>query len=54
MIYTWAAGEFVFLLIGVDDAVNRTLVSALPGEAAPTPTPTPSADSPAATPSPSG
>lgn len=43
MIYTWADGEHVFLLIGVDDAVNRAIVEALPGEAAPTPTPAPSA-----------
>jgi hypothetical protein len=42
MIYTWAAEEFVFLMIGVDDAVNRALFAALPGEAAPTPTPRPS------------
>lgn len=42
MIYTWAADEFVFLLIGVDDAVNRAMFAALPGEAAPTPTPRPS------------
>jgi hypothetical protein len=42
MIYTWAAEEFVFLMIGTDDAVNRALFAALPGEAAPTPTPRPS------------
>jgi hypothetical protein len=42
MIYTWAAGEYVFLMIGVDDDLNRTLFRALPGEAAPTPTPRPS------------
>jgi hypothetical protein len=41
MIYTWASGEYVFLLIGVDDTVNRAIVQALPGEAAPTPTPVP-------------
>jgi hypothetical protein len=52
MIYTWADGEFVFLLIGVDDAVNRAIVGALPGEAPPTPTPAPTRRaSPAATPS---
>lgn len=45
MIYTWSSGEFVFLLIGVDDAVNRALIAALPGEAARTPTPVPSASS---------
>ena len=43
MIYTWSSGEFVFLLIGVDDAVNRALIAALPGEPAPSPTPIPSA-----------
>ena len=41
MVYTWSSGEFVFLLIGVDDAVNRALIAALPGEPAPSPTPTP-------------
>ena len=41
MVYTWSSGEFVFLLIGVDDAVNRALIAALPGEAAPSPTPIP-------------
>lgn len=43
MIYTWSSGEFVFLLIGVDDEVNRALIAALPGEPAPSPTPVPSA-----------
>jgi hypothetical protein len=43
MIYTWSSGEFVFLLIGVDDAVNRALIAGLPGEPAPSPTPIPSA-----------
>lgn len=42
MIYTWAADEYVFLMIGVDDALNRALFAALPGEAAPSPTPRPS------------
>jgi hypothetical protein len=41
MIYTWAADEFVFLLIGVDDAVDRAIIAALPGEPPPTPTPAP-------------
>lgn len=41
-IYTWSSGDIVFLLIGVDDAVNRSIVSQLPGEAAPTRTPAPS------------
>ncbi len=42
MIYTWAAAGYVFLLIGVDDAVNRAILAALPGEPPPTPTPRPS------------
>ena len=42
-LYTWSSGECVFLLIGVDDALNRALVAALPGEPAPTPVPTRSA-----------
>ena len=42
MIYTWAADEYVFLLIGVDDRVNRAIIAALPGEPPPTPTPLPS------------
>ena len=42
MIYTWSSGDIVFLLIGVDDAVNRAIVAALPGEPPPTPTPAPS------------
>lgn len=40
-IYTWASGEFVFLLIGTDDALNRAIIQQLPGEPAPTPTPSP-------------
>jgi hypothetical protein len=44
MIYTWASGEHVFLLIGVDDTVNRAIVAALPGEAAPTATPAATAE----------
>lgn len=40
-IYTWSSGEFVFLMIGVDEEVNVALISALPGEPAPTPSPTP-------------
>jgi hypothetical protein len=42
MVYTWAADEYAFLLIGVDDALNRALIAALPGEPIPTPTPRPS------------
>ena len=44
-VYTWASGEYVFLLIGVDDAVNRALIEALPGEPAPTSSPSPSPSS---------
>ena len=43
-LYTWSSGEYVFLLIGIDDDLNRALVEALPGEPAPSPTPTPSAE----------
>ena len=53
-LYTWSSGEYVFLLIGVDDALNRALIEELPGEPAPSPTPTPSAEpstSPSASPS---
>lgn len=42
-VYTWASGEYVFLLIGVDDAVNEAMLEALPGEPAPTPSPSSSA-----------
>lgn len=51
MIYTWAADGYVFLLIGVDDTLNRALLGALPGEPLPTPSPRPS-HSPATSPSP--
>jgi len=51
-LYTWSSGEFVFLLIGVDDVVNRALIEALPGEAAPSPTPSPT-PSPSASEAPS-
>ena len=53
-IYTWSSGEFVFLLIGVDDTVNRAIVEQLPGEPAPSPTPLPTGSSsvePSASPS---
>ena len=53
-VYTWSSGDVVFLLIGVDEAVNRAIIQQLPGEAAPTPTPVPSRTaSPSAQPSPS-
>ncbi|MDQ2933486.1 MAG: hypothetical protein M3R49_00640 [Chloroflexota bacterium] len=59
MIYAWAADQYVFLLIGVDDRVNRAVIAALPGEAPPTPTPVPSRSpletvSPSPVPAPSG
>jgi hypothetical protein len=41
-IYTWAADDYVFLLIGVDDDLNRAMLAALPGERAPAQTPRPS------------
>ena len=51
-IYTWSSREYVFLLIGVDDSVNRAIIEQLPGEAAPTPSPVPSpSGSPSAEPS---
>ncbi len=55
-VYTWSSGEFVFLLIGVDETVNRAFIEALPGEPAPSPSPVPSASGsglPSAEPSPS-
>lgn len=47
MIYSWSDGEFVFLLIGVDDTVNRAIIEQLPGEPAPAPTPVPTGSAPA-------
>jgi len=47
-IYTWAADDYVFLLIGVDDQLNRAMFAALPGEQAPAETPRPSPTEPAA------
>ncbi|HYN63239.1 MAG TPA: hypothetical protein VES36_01435, partial [Candidatus Limnocylindrales bacterium] len=49
MIYTWAADGYVFLLIGVDDRLNRALFEALPGEKAHAATPRPSASPEAST-----
>ncbi len=58
MIYTWAAGDLVFLMLGRDAAVNRAMLAALPGEPPPSPSPQPSttpaasgSDTPAASPS---
>jgi hypothetical protein len=48
MIYTWAANEYVFLLIGVDDRLNRAMLAALPGEDSSASTPEPSASGSAA------
>lgn len=31
VLYTWASGDAVFLLVGSDDTLNRALVEALPG-----------------------
>ena len=42
MVYTWASDDLVFLLIGVDDTVNRAIIEVLPGEPAPSATPAPS------------
>jgi hypothetical protein len=39
VIYTWAAEEYVFLVIGVDDGMVRSVVAALPGEAPVLPSP---------------
>ncbi len=51
-VYTWAADDLVFLLIGVSDEVNRAVIALLPGEPPPTPSPAPSVNpTPAATPS---
>jgi hypothetical protein len=41
-VYTWSSGDVVFLLIGVDERVNRAIIERLPGEPAPTPRPDPS------------
>jgi hypothetical protein len=49
-IYTWAADDYVFLLIGVDDQLNRAMLAALPGEQAPAETPRPSPTEPAESP----
>ena len=49
-IYTWSSGDVVFLLIGVDETINRAIVEQLPGE--PMPSPSRSA-TPSAEPSPS-
>jgi hypothetical protein len=51
-VYTWAADDLVFLMIGTDEAQNLAMLAGLPGEAPPTPSPEPSASgSPSAAPS---
>jgi hypothetical protein len=53
-VYTWAADDLVFLMIGTDEAQNLSMLGGLPGEAPPTPSPAPSTgSSPSAGPSPS-
>jgi hypothetical protein len=57
-VYTWAADDLVFLMIGTDEAQNLAMLGGLPGEAPPTPSPIPStipstSGSPSAEPSPS-
>jgi hypothetical protein len=42
-IYTWTGGEYVFLLIGTDEQLNRAMFAALPGERAAAPSPSASA-----------
>jgi hypothetical protein len=41
-VYTWAADDLVFLMIGTDEAQNQAMLAGLPGEAPPTPSPAPS------------
>ena len=51
-VYTWAADDLVFLMIGTDEAQNLAMLAGLPGEAPPTPSPLPSTSgSPSAAPS---
>lgn len=51
-VYTWAADDLVFLMIGTDEAQNLAMLSGLPGEAPATPSPVPSSSgSPSAAPS---
>lgn len=50
VIYTWAGDQFVFLVIGVNDGMIRSLIAALPGEAPPAP----SGSGPLPSPSPAG
>ena len=41
-VYTWAADDVVFLMIGVNDDISRALLALLPGEPPPKPSPAPS------------
>ena len=51
-VYTWAADDLVFLMIGTDEAQNLAMLAGLPGEAPPKPSPLPSTSgSPSAAPS---
>ncbi|MEO8638441.1 MAG: hypothetical protein ABI458_00845 [Chloroflexota bacterium] len=51
-VYTWSVDDLVFLMIGIDEAQNLSMLAGLPGEAPPTPTPAPSiSGSPSARPS---
>jgi hypothetical protein len=53
-VYTWAADDLVFLMIGTDEAQNLAMLGGLPGEAPPTPSPIPSVSGrPSSAPSPS-
>jgi hypothetical protein len=53
-VYTWATEDLVFLMIGVDDALNQALLAELPGEPPPSPSPEPSGSgAEGATPAPS-
>jgi len=42
IIYTWATDGYVFLITGVNQALNQAMLQALPAEPPPTPTPRPS------------
>jgi hypothetical protein len=42
MIYTWAAQDYIFLMIGTDPKINAAMLAGLPGEPAPSPSPSPS------------
>ena len=51
-VYSWAADDLVFLMIGTNEAQNLAMLAGLPGEAPPTPSPIPSTSgSPSAEPS---